>query len=110
MAVNYKALELKLRRIVEKRLREGWRVIPEEGSGELVNEETKSCCLVGAAGIEIGNTYSRTAIGMALGDEVDVFGLEDGFEGWSGTPDEDPFRVIGANIRRIYCDDNGQVE
>jgi len=108
MGVNYKALELKLRRIVEKRIDEGWNV----STGEFVGEG--QCCLIGSMAVDIpgylegySNTSGWDYAKKTLG--VNPYILMHGFES-TGTHADDPLYAVGANLRRIYCDDNGQVE
>jgi hypothetical protein len=110
--LDYAKLEMKLRRIVEKRLREGWLVLPTTDVIGTAYGESK-CCILGSTlvGERNGINYhakSRRRLGVS---ERVVFAVEHGFMGWTFEFREFPEAVaIGARIRRIYCDDNGAVE
>ena len=119
--MNYRGLELKLRKIVEKRLEEGWSVVPTSLSnlGGYIVDDLATCCLIGAVGIESGEeknfscTEKAPALARTLGASVHaVLSVEDGFENGrgnmklflgNGKPSE-KLRAIGARIRRDYCE------
>jgi len=116
MGVNYKALELKLRRIVEKRLGEGYNVAP--GQSWSFSTGSGKCCALGAADPDRKNDISSRRdvehYARILGIGFDeALALSDGFENQFISDREravPEMRDIGNRIRRIYCDDNGQVE
>ena len=105
--MKYRGLELKLRKMVEKRLREGWDVRP---GGIFVSMDETQCCAVGS--IVAGEVNPRT---VSIVDEVcsrlglsedDLLSISDGFEGfrwdWRNTNEE--LHAIGVRIRRHYCE------
>lgn len=111
--MNYEALELKLRHVIEKRLSEGWLVSTVKKSGRISFAHNGKCCALGAAALD----------GEGLPDwdkAIEVLGLNSDFnsaksieQGFEGKEREFAVRRlydIGARIRRIYVDDNGQVE
>lgn len=115
--MDYKRLELKLRRIVEKRLVEGWYLAPGT-----YYTTTGACCAVGtvaaemarfdedgyfSAGMDAAHAFEREFnMKSGLGSLISGF---DGAFSFEATTDKKLY-AIGARIRRIYCDDNGQVE
>jgi hypothetical protein len=114
--MDYDKLEMKLRKIVEKRLREGWYMFPDN-----YYTQDGSCCAVGVvvadrveydesgvltAGCDATWAFAKEFGGVAIGSLI--AGFDNRFSRES-TADAKLYD-IGANIRRIYCDDNGQVE
>lgn len=106
--IDYRRLELKLRRIVEKRLREGWTV--QSGLFRFVDEFLGACCIIGAIEAneythEMG-LHGRASHRLRVGFDT-VLNLEDGFE-QRKTPDfyisDSRARAIGERIRRDYCE------
>lgn len=101
MAINYKALELRLRKIVEKRLEEGWELDrgPWRGDG--------FCCAVGAAAIE-GDPFKREFSSDLVARRVlglkgnDVYQISDGFEGQRHSQRKTQLERIGERIYRDY--------
>lgn len=101
--MKYQGLELKLRKLVEKRLREGYCVRPglatySTGDGE--------CCAVGVADPTLYWPWT-SRVGVELGiDDDTVLAISDGFEGntfpRSASMTEE--RAIGERIRRDYCE------
>jgi hypothetical protein len=119
-AMNYKALETKLRRIVEKRLEEGWYLAP----GRFYTE-TGGCCVVGVVATD---TVSFSGWDGVISSNDPSFFFEKEFAidrcsgivaslmaGFDGVPSSLSVRdkaayAVGEHIRRIYCDGNGVVE
>lgn len=115
MSINYKALEKKLRAIVEKRLEEGWFV--DRGFTCL----NSRLCLIGAIGVEKGaedvqDPYDLrdAALPWLKSKGVDIRGrydndLELGFEGYAHHSSVSDVKLadIGARIRRDYCEWQG---
>lgn len=107
--MDYKALELKLRRIVEKRLREGWSVQP----GDAI-DVYGCCCVLGAVVADLNSTVRydlKAADRLGIG-HTEAVAIESGFMSWKLWQAEEypELSAIGARIRRIYVDDNGVVE
>lgn len=107
--MNYRGLELKLRKIVEKRLKEGWELWSGGGRGML---DDGCCCLMGAVAYE--NGVEPGSWPLLLSDDVrsgamnelkvnrsEAWSLESGFENWQDEHDNEFYR-IGARIRRDY--------
>lgn len=107
--MDYAKLELKLRKIVEKRLREGWLVTP--GLLDFIGVQGGTCCVVGAIGIEanVERAGIRRWASDKLGFPIETLcTIENGFEDrehWDHLRAEDmDARAIGARIRRDYCE------
>lgn len=118
MKTDYRALELKLRRIVERRLNGGFMVAPGitvPGASPLPTQS--QCCLLGAVGIEAGadprgDAWQAKGLASAylrIGIDDQIY-LEAGFEQWEMGSGNRRLYNIGARIRAIYVDDNGVVE
>jgi hypothetical protein len=107
--MDYDKLELKLRKIVEKRLSEGWNVRPVGyGNGRIIEN---SCCAFGAVWIEYGKEHATDmADHLGLKDWMDILSIEAGFENEPWRSRSQELFEIGARIRERYVDDNGQVE
>lgn len=110
--MNYKSLELKLRKQIEKRLSEGYTLVP--GLSCIVNDQC--FCAVGSLTVEAGGRqYLDEAIDAWACDANIVESISDGFEGATTEfltfePRDDRAFEIGRRLRRIYCDDNGETE
>jgi len=114
--MDYAALELKLRKIVEKRLEEGWYMFPDN-----YYTQEGSCCVVGAVvadrvkydedGILTAGCEATWGFTKEFGAVV-IGSLIAGFDNRFNRDDTaDPkLYDIGAKIRRIYVDNNGEVE
>lgn len=109
--MNYVKLELKLRRIVEKRIDNGYQL-----TTKLQGVAVGACfCAVGSVVVGIGDevftedalpVFERMGIGY-----TEMMSISRGFEDGVSLHDLYPdARAIGARICRIYCDDNGVVE
>lgn len=111
--MNYAKLELDLREIVERRLREGWEVGPV---GCEPRVQDGRCCLLGAVWIESGDGIMRSPGALDIApllalsyDQARV--IENGFEGWARglripllPAEAGELYAIGARIRRDYCE------
>lgn len=99
--MNYRGLELKLRKLVEKRLREGFSVVPglvgfATGDGE--------CCAVGVA-LPRERWMGAGAYSTVLGVDTNIaLAISDGFEGYEfeRSAKFKRARAIGRRIRRDY--------
>jgi len=117
MGVNYKALELKLRTAMESAIEKGWAPMPVVTVGH-----RGTCCAIGS--LLVDDVYFDD--NMIVGDDdyedqvskklrVPVHVVSSVWKGFDNRDDrfmgcDKKAFAIGANIRRIYCDDNGQVE
>lgn len=112
--MNYKALEKKLRGIVEKRLEEGWCLRPyrswDETEWSFFEMEGSGCLMMAVApdGLSVyGGKRQLSNAGVT--DEI-LSDLEAGFEGWNkeerGGEEVSSVEAyeIGVRIRRDYCE------
>jgi hypothetical protein len=104
-----KALEKELRRIVEKRLEEGWCVLPTADATGSYYGEAK-CCLMGAV---IVGTEQQCSVGyrQKAGQKLDVAdrvleAIEVGFMDYDSMFEQYSADLIdiGVRIRRDYCE------
>lgn len=109
--MDYKALELKLRRIVEKRLEEGWLVSTMDATGYVAFARDGMCCAIGAAALEAHDIPGWNEAESVLGLNFDqIKSIERGFEDRHESELNEELFDLGTRIRSIYVDDNGKVE
>lgn len=106
--MDYGKLELKLCKIVEKRLGEGWIVAAHIPA---VSSNWGVCCLLGAAAVEDGKItdydyHQRSARILGISEDEAV-SVEAGFMGWTsyrGTEADPDLYDIGERIVRDYAE------
>lgn len=115
--MDYGKLEMKLRKAMESAIENGWAPMPVFALGK-----RGTCCAVGSllvdkaymhdgciVGGENYETVAAKRLGVSMGVVQSIWKAFDNPDDKYLSCDKKAF-AIGANIRRIYYDDNGQVE